>query len=114
MPGGAGIVEGGEIPYQPWALEQRRKNFENRLKVDVQNLQSSADPEAKCYMPGLPRATYMPFPFQIIQSADTILIAYEFGDAERQIHMSKHEPTKIECRRDGRTAAGTATRWSST
>jgi hypothetical protein len=92
MPGGPGIVEGGVIPYQPWALEQRRKNVENRLKVDPQKMHASGDPEAKCFMPGVPRATYMPHPFQIVQSTDTILMAYEFADAVRTIHMTKHEP----------------------
>jgi hypothetical protein len=92
-PGGSGIIEGGEIPYQPWALEQRRKNFENRLKVNPRDVNGSGDPEAKCYLPGVPRATYMPFPFQIVQSTDTILISYEFADAVRTIHMTKHEPS---------------------
>jgi hypothetical protein len=92
-PGGSGIVEGGEIPYQPWALEQRRKNAENRLKVNPRDVNGSGDPETKCYLPGVPRATYMPFPFQIVQSTDTILITYEFADAVRTIHMTKHEPS---------------------
>jgi hypothetical protein len=95
-PGGAGIVEGGQIPYQPWALDQRKKNFDNRLKADPQNLHASGDPEAKCYMPGVPRATYMPYPFQIVQSSDKILIAYEFADALRIIHMDKHEEAPID------------------
>jgi len=92
-PGGPGIVEGTGIPYQPWALEQRRKNAENRLKVNPRDVNGSGDPEAKCYLPGVPRATYMPFPFQIVQSTDTILISYEFADAVRTIHMTKHEPS---------------------
>src|SRR5215470_16756797 len=58
VPPGLGIVEGGSIPYKPEALAQRKKNFDNRLKDD---------PEVKCFMPGVPRAMYMPFPFQIIQ-----------------------------------------------
>src|SRR5262245_25966972 len=58
MPPGQGVVVGGVIPYQPAALAQKQKNFERRL---------SEDPEAKCYMPGVPRATYLPYPFQIIQ-----------------------------------------------
>jgi len=91
-PGGSGIVD-GEIPYKPEALEQRRKNFENRLKVNPRDVNASGDPEAKCYLPGVPRATYMPFPFQIVQSTDTILISYEFADAVRTIHMTKHEPS---------------------
>jgi hypothetical protein len=96
MPGGPGVVEGNEVPYQPWAREQKQKNFENRLKADPQNLHASGDPEAKCYMPGVPRAMYMPFPFQIVQSADKILIAYEFADALRIVHMDKHEEAPID------------------
>src|ERR1041384_8009826 len=68
IPAGQGIVEGNEIPYLPSALAKKKENFANRL---------TQDPEAKCYMPGVPRATYMPFPFEIIQSQDFILMAYE-------------------------------------
>jgi hypothetical protein len=78
-PAGVGIVEGNEIPYQPWAAEKQKENFKNRW---------AADPEAKCYMPGVPRATYMPLPFQIIQGDKQILIAYPFASASRIIHMS--------------------------
>src|SRR5262245_32837888 len=95
-PGGPGIIDGTEIPYQPWALEQRRKNFENRLKVNPRDVHASGDPETKCYLPGVPRATYMPFPFQIVQSTDTILISYEFADAVRTIFMTKHEAPPID------------------
>jgi len=58
MPAGRGVVEGGEIPYQPWAAEQKRENFANR---------AAADPLAHCYMPGVPRIMYMEWPFQIVQ-----------------------------------------------
>jgi len=78
-PAGIGVVEGNEIPYQPWALEQKKKNFANRW---------TEDPEAKCFMPGVPRATYMPFPFQIVQGTDKIIIAYPFASASRLIHMA--------------------------
>lgn len=80
IPGGLGIVEGGEIPYQPWALEKRLQNKASWLKLD---------PVVKCYMPGVPRATYMPFPFQIVQTPDHILIAYEFASASRVIYMNR-------------------------
>jgi hypothetical protein len=83
MPPGLGVVVGGEIPYQPAALEQKKKNFEKRL---------TDDPEAKCYMPGVPRATYMPHPFQIIQGDRKIQIVYGFSDANRTIHMDKAKP----------------------
>jgi hypothetical protein len=78
VPAGAGVVEGNEIPYQPWALARKKENADNWLE---------RDPEIKCFMPGVPRATYMPYPFQILQGANKILIAYEFAGATRTIHM---------------------------
>ena len=92
-PAGQSIVEGGEIPYQTSALAKRQRNLENRMKVDVSNDKTwhdLGDPEFKCYMPGVPRATYMPFPFQIVQgSSPYILIAYEFTSATRTIRASE-------------------------
>ncbi len=80
IPGGLGVVEGGEIPYKPEALKIRNENRKNWLKKD---------PAVKCYMPGVPRATYMPFPFQIVQTPEHILIAYEFASASRVIYMNR-------------------------
>ena len=80
IPAGLGIVEGGKIPYQPWALEKKKENFENWLTLD---------PVVKCYLPGVPRTTYLPFPFQIVQTAEHILIAYEFASASRVIYMNR-------------------------
>jgi hypothetical protein len=85
VPGGLGVVEGDEIPYQPWALAKKKENAGHWI---------TADPEIKCYLPGVPRITYMPFPFQIVQSADTILISYEFAGATRTINMRK--PTEAQ------------------
>jgi len=51
----------------------------------------TADPEIKCYMPGVPRATYMPYPFQIFQSPQYILMAYEFAGASRTIYMNSKQ-----------------------
>ena len=79
-PPGLGVVDGNEIPYQAWALEQKKKNYASRY---------TEDPEAKCYLPGIPRATYMPFPFQIVQSDQKILMLYEYASAVRSIHMDK-------------------------
>jgi hypothetical protein len=84
VPGGLGVVE-GEIPYQPWAAAKKKENAEHWL---------TADPEIKCYLPGVPRATYMPFPFQIVQSANVILISYEFAGATRTINLGK--PTEAQ------------------
>lgn len=82
-PGGIGVVEGGEIPYKPAALAQKKKNYDARL---------TNDPEVKCYMPGIPRATYMPYPFQIVQSQNTILMAYEFASASRTVYLKNPPP----------------------
>ena len=91
-PAGQGIVEGNEIPYQPWALAKKKENFDKRMIVDVSRddkWHDTGDPELKCYLPGVPRATYMPFPFQIVQGpGDFILIAYEYASATRTIRMN--------------------------
>ena len=63
MPAGQGVVEGNDIPYQDWATAKKKENFANR---------SSADPIAKCYLPGVPRITYMPYPFQIFQTGGIV------------------------------------------
>src|ERR1700689_3118912 len=86
-PGGIGGVEGGEIPYLPAALETRKKNFENRLKLD---------PEIRCYLPGVPRANYMPYPFQIFQSPKAIFIAYEYAGAARNIYLKDPGPAPVD------------------
>ena len=83
VPAGLGVVEGGTIPYKPEALEQKKKNQENWL---------DEDPEIRCYLPGVPRATYMPFPFQIFQSKDYTFIAYEYAGAVRNIYMKDPGP----------------------
>ncbi|SVD09310.1 uncharacterized protein METZ01_LOCUS362164, partial [marine metagenome] len=76
IPPGQGVVEGGDIPYTPEARQQQQDNFENRMMND---------PEAKCFMPGVPRATYMPHPFQIIQGNQKIQVVYGFAEASRTI-----------------------------
>lgn len=80
VPPGQTVVEGGDIPYLPAAAEQKRKNYVNRW---------TEDPEVKCYLPGIPRATYMPYPFQIVQSPKNILFAYEYASANRVVNMDK-------------------------
>ena len=82
VPAGLGIVEGGAIPYTEAARRQRDENKANALE---------RDPLAKCYMPGVPRANYLPFPFQIVQSRDVILIAYEFAESNRILYVDQPE-----------------------
>ena len=89
-PGGQGIVEGGEIPYRPEALAQKKANAEKRMVVNItsdDHRHDTGDPELKCYMPGVPRANYMPFPFQIVQTPHVIMMAYEYARALRTIYI---------------------------
>jgi len=87
IPAGQSVVQGGTIPYKPEALAQREENRAGWPKTD---------PEAKCYMPGIPRATYMPYPFQIVQGDGDILFVYEFASANRVVHMAKHEESPVD------------------
>lgn len=80
VPAGLGIVEGGEIPYTPEARATQQANQQNWLELD---------PYVKCYMPGVPRANYLPFPFQIVQSPDHLIMAYEFASASRIVYMNR-------------------------
>src|SRR5262245_59011440 len=68
VPAGLGVVIGNEIPYRPEALTKKRENYANR---------ATADPESKCYLPGVPRIMYMPYPFQIFQAEDMITMILE-------------------------------------
>ena len=93
MPGGQGIVEGNEIPYQAWAAAKQKENFEKRMVVKVTNdphRYDTGEPELQCYRPGVPRANYMPFPFQIFQTPREILIVYEYKGSFRTVYMDPH------------------------
>ena len=83
VPPGVGVVEGGQIPYKPEALAIRKKNQEDWL---------NRDPEIKCYLPGVPRATYMPYPFQILQSVSAMTFVYEYAGAVRNIYLKDPGP----------------------
>lgn len=77
-PPGLSVIEGDTIPYLPAAAARKRENQANAVALD---------PEAKCYLPGVPRAAYLPYPFQIVQSANVIMMSYEFAGAVRVINM---------------------------
>lgn len=87
VPGGIGVVEGGEIPYTPEGLKKKKENQDNWL---------TRDPEIKCYLPGVPRANYMPFPFQIFQSDKAFAIAYEFAGAYRNVYLKDPGPPQVD------------------
>ena len=80
IPAGLGIVEGGEIPYTAAARALQQENKEHWLE---------RDPAIKCYMPGVPRANYMPYPFQVVQTEEYILMAYEFASSSRIVYMNR-------------------------
>jgi hypothetical protein len=87
VPAGPGVVEGGTIPYTPEALARRNENRAQWLQ---------RDPEIKCYLPGVPRANYMGFPFQILQSDKAMLFAYEYAGAVRNIELTDPGEAPIE------------------
>jgi hypothetical protein len=87
VPAGLGIVEGGEIPYTADAKTQRDAN-----RADYLNL----DPEVKCYLPGVPRANYMHLPFQIFQSEKSMIIAYEYAGAVRNVLFTDPGPAPVD------------------
>ena len=79
VPAGQGVVEGNDIPYQPSAAAKKKENFEKRM---------TADPETKCYLPGVPRLMYMPFPFQIFQTPTMVTMLFEYVHAVRYIYTN--------------------------
>ena len=83
VPPGLGVVEGNVIPYKPEALQKKKDNFDHWL---------DRDPEIKCYQPGVPRAMYMPYPFQILQGTNKIMMVFEYANAQRTIHLDQVEP----------------------
>jgi hypothetical protein len=87
IPSGLGVVEGDELPYKPEALKKKQENQENWL---------TRDPEIKCFLPGVPRANYQPFPFQIVQSNAAVFMAYEFAGAVRHIYLKDPGPPQID------------------
>src|SRR5262249_38722058 len=86
IPAGLGVVEGGVIPYKPEALAQKKKNFENRL---------TDDPVEKCYLAGFPRTLYLPYPFQILQTPDAVVMVSEY------VHTWRWVPTGPFARYEG-------------
>ena len=84
-PAGAGVVVGNELPYLPAALKKKQENYEKRL---------TADPVRHCYLPGVPRATYVGFPLQILQTPMHVAILHEFTHAQRIVYTNNtpHQP----------------------
>ena len=88
IPAGESVLrEGGTIPYLPEALKKRDENRSHWPE---------ADPEAKCYMLGVPRVTYQNFPFQIFQGDGDLLMVYPFAATNRIIYMKDHSELPVD------------------
>jgi len=87
VPPGMGIVEGGAIPYKPEMLAKKKENQDKWLE---------RDPEIKCYLPGVPRANYMPQPFQLLQSPSAIFFAYQYAGAVRNVYLKNPGPAPVD------------------
>lgn len=87
VPPGLGVVEGGRIPYKPEMRERQQQNEANWLE---------RDPATKCYLPGVPRATYQPYPFQIFQAPDVTLFTYQFAGADRLVYMNEDSESQVD------------------
>lgn len=79
MPAGRSVVDGVKIPYQPWADEQRRRNFADRATLD---------PLGKCYLPGVPRVMTLEYPFHIFQTDAHVAMTFEWQQVYRLIYVS--------------------------
>ena len=88
VPGGMGILDGDtKIPYTEEGLKKKQENFDNWI---------DRDPEIKCFLPGVPRANYMPYPFQVFQNENNFFIAYEYANAVRDIYMEDPGPAPVD------------------
>ena len=87
IPAGRSVVREGTIPYRPEALARRN---ENRAQWPA------ADPEARCYMLGVPRVTYHNLPFQIFQGDGDLLFVYPFAAANRIIHLTDRSELPVD------------------
>lgn len=82
-PGGVGVVVGDELPYLPSALAQKQDNYRRR---------TTADTDARCLLPGVPRIMYEPYPFQIFQTPGVMTMAFEYVHATRNVYMNTPHP----------------------
>src|SRR5688572_15863657 len=79
-------------PYKPEA-EAQRQYFLSRQGID--------DPMARCLLTGVPRITFRPLPFEIVQLADRVIMLYEIHHAFRIIptdgrpHPEDAEPSYL-------------------
>jgi hypothetical protein len=83
VPAGIGVIDGNQIPYTADALAKKKENYKNRATLD---------PDRKCFLPGVPRVMYMPFPFQIVQTPTQVTMLFEYVHSVRNILMNTPHP----------------------
>jgi len=83
VPAGIGVIDGNQIPYTADALAKKKENYQNRATLD---------PDRKCFLPGVPRVMYMPFPFQIVQTPTQVTMLFEYVHSVRNIVMNTPHP----------------------
>jgi hypothetical protein len=64
----------------------------SRLERRTRKIWLNRDPEIECYLPGVPRATYLPYPFQILQSVSAMTFVYEYAGVVRNIYLNDPGP----------------------
>ena len=92
VPAGLGFVvdpADGKIPYRPEALEKRKQLL---TKIHEADPYKNSDPLAKCYLPGIPRLTYLGWPFQIIQTPQYVAFNYEWSHKKRYVPVTQVAP----------------------
>jgi len=75
-----GVVEGGALPYQPWAAAQ--------VKELTQHMEF--DPTGHCHYEGIPHAMY--FSFQLVETPKFIAVMHENMHAWRIVYMDGSHP----------------------
>jgi hypothetical protein len=91
IPPGKGVIvdpKDGKIPYLPAAAQRKQDLVEHHMYED---------PEAHCFLSGVPRQVYAPFGFTILQPAGYTLMLFENFHAYRVIPMDgrPHLPPDI-------------------
>jgi len=83
VPAGRGVIvdpPDGMLPYLPAAVAKRQENLRNRAALDPLN---------KCYKPGVPRITYLHFPFQILQTPQFVTFVHEYIHNTRTVYLNR-------------------------
>lgn len=90
------ILPKEDPPFQPWAEAKFKERQSEKLHQDPD---SGPDPTERCIPPGIPREMLQPFPWEIVQVRDRVIMIFEYQSLIRQIftdgrgHPKDLEPT---------------------